>query len=248
MSAIGSVQLDMDVPRPLILRSAYVTKHFNRDNGALRRHDLIYVSPMAWRMFLGNRDDLTGDPMMMQWVDRGWPFIARRAEPDQTDAVSLGLPLPPFAGKRRLALHMQREDIVSIAPPPRLSAARCAAPKLWMPTLDLLERVAARYSLEARVFGGLAWRLLTGLEYLTESSDLDILFSLPREEELGHLTAELALIDSTAPMRLDGELIRDDGAGVNWRELHSGARQVLVKTVRDVALVNANDFVRGAAP
>jgi len=31
-------------------------------------------------------------------------------------------------------------------------------------------------------------------------------------------------------MRIDGELLRDDGAGVNWRELHAGAGEALVKT------------------
>jgi len=39
-------------------------------------------------------------------------------------------------------------------------------------------------------------------------------------------------------MRLDGELVRDDGAGVNWRELHSGARELLVKTTDGVALLD----------
>jgi phosphoribosyl-dephospho-CoA transferase len=46
-------------------------------------------------------------------------------------------------------------------------------------------------------------------------------------------------------MRLYGQLLRDDGAGVNWRELHTGAREVLVKTTRGVALLHANHFLGG---
>ena len=45
-------------------------------------------------------------------------------------------------------------------------------------------------------------------------------------------------------MRLDGELIRDDGAAVNWRELHTGAREILVKTLGGVALLDASHFLR----
>ena len=30
-------------------------------------------------------------------------------------------------------------------------------------------------------------------------------------------------------MRLDGELMRDNGAAVNWREFHTGAGEVLVE-------------------
>jgi hypothetical protein len=44
-------------------------------------------------------------------------------------------------------------------------------------------------------------------------------------------------------MRLDGELVRDDGAGVNWRELHTGARELLIKTTDGVALLDANLFL-----
>ena len=40
-------------------------------------------------------------------------------------------------------------------------------------------------------------------------------------------------------MRLDGELVRDDGAAVNWREFHAGAREILVKTVGGVALLDS---------
>ena len=43
-------------------------------------------------------------------------------------------------------------------------------------------------------------------------------------------------------MRLDGELVRDDGAAVNWRELQAGAREILVKTVGGVALIERQHF------
>jgi phosphoribosyl-dephospho-CoA transferase len=99
---------------------------------------------------------------------------------------------------------------------------------------------------EARVFGGLAWRLLTGLNYLSVSSDLDFILSVPRPRDLTELMTELDSIDSAAPMRLDGEIVRDDGAGVHWRELHSGARHVLAKTVGRPTLLNSAEFIGGS--
>jgi phosphoribosyl-dephospho-CoA transferase len=106
--------------------------------------------------------------------------------------------------------------------------------------------VAALYGMEARVFGSLAWCLLTGLNYLSASSDLDFILSLPRPREVADLMTELAIIDSVAPMRLDGEIVRDDGAGVHWRELHSGARDVLAKTIGTPTLLNSDEFIRGS--
>jgi phosphoribosyl-dephospho-CoA transferase len=227
------------------LHGACAKLQFKCHNAALRRHDLVHVSALAWRGFLEGRGDLSRESLIAEWVERGRPFVVRRSAPEETDGLALGLPLPPYAGKRRIAFQMQHDAIVSRAPPPSLSATLPGAPIAWAATLDRLKSATARYGVEARVFGSLAWRTLTGLEYLTPDSDLDLLLSMPRERELGCLTTELLAIEQAAPMRLDGEWVREDGASVNWRELHAGARQVLVKTVREVALVDSADFLAG---
>jgi phosphoribosyl-dephospho-CoA transferase len=109
-----------------------------------------------------------------------------------------------------------------------------------------LDHVAARLGVEARVFGSLAWCLLTGLNYLTGRSDLDFILSLPHPRHFAVLMTELGSIDSAAPMRLDGEMVRDDGAGVQWRELHSGAGEVLAKTLGGPTLLNSAEFIGGS--
>ena len=171
--------------------------------------------------------------MAGRWSD-GAPRPAKRT------AWHLGLPLPPFAGKQRLSFLMQPEDIVAIAPPPALSIARRSAPPAWRPTLDALDEARlAALAWKPRVFGSLAWRALTGLDYLTDRSDLDLLLHVRRDTDLFALTADVAAIEAAAPMRLDGELIRDDGAAVNWRELHAGAPEILVKSAGGVALLDS---------
>ena len=211
-----------------------------------RRHDLVFVNATMWRSFLETRDDLADDPLIAGWVDRGWPLIARRSAPEEGRGVPLGLPLPPSAGKRRIGLLMHPVGIRSTARPPLLSAAFRVAPAAWIPTLHTLNHVATRLDVEARVFGSLAWCLLTGLNYLTARSDLDFILSLPRPRDFAELMTELDAIDSAAPMRLDGEIVSDDGAGVHWRELHSGARDVLAKTVGRPTLLNSAEFIGGS--
>jgi phosphoribosyl-dephospho-CoA transferase len=211
-----------------------------------RRHDLVFVSPTAWRSFLETRGELADDPLVDGWIKRGWPLIARCLAADKGHGVPLGLPLPPSAGKRRIGLLMDPAGIRSVARPPLLSAAFCVAPAAWIPTLRTLDHVATRLGVEARVFGSLAWCLLTGLNYLTARSDLDFTLSLPHPRDFAELMTELGSIDSAAPMRLDGEIVRDDGAGVHWRELHSGAREVLAKTVGGPTLLNSAEFTGGS--
>jgi phosphoribosyl-dephospho-CoA transferase len=214
----------------------------------MKRHDLIFVRPAAWRSLIETRGDLAEVPLVALWVDKGWPLIGRRAMPGEMHGVALGLPLPPFAGKQRLSFLMQPEDIIATAPPPPLNSASRVAPRAWWPTLDGLDKLALQHSVEPRVFGSLAWRALTGLDYLTDRSDLDFLLHVHRDTDLPRLVADLAGIEATSPMRLDGELIRDDGAAVNWREFYAGAREVLVKTIGGVALLDTSLFLLGEMP
>lgn len=210
-----------------------------------RRHDLVFVLPEAWRSLLDTRDDLAGEPMVASWVDRGWPLVSRRFAPGEEHGLALGLPLPPSLGKGRLAVLMQPDEMISVAPPPELSITIDVAPESWRRTLERVMNLAAGYDVEVRVFGSLAWRSVTGLDYLTAGSDLDVLLPIPRGRDVFRLIAGLAAIEMTAPMHLDGEVVRDDGAGVNWRELHRGAREVLVKTMHEVALLHPDHFLNG---
>jgi phosphoribosyl-dephospho-CoA transferase len=220
-----------------------MTSRSSRADGALRRHDLVFVSPAAWRMTLEPHAALAREALVADWVDRGWPLIVRRPAPGDREGVPVGLPLPPAHGKRRLAFVLKRDSIVSTAPPPLLDAGIDVAPPGWRPTLQRLVDLAVAYRGQARIYGSLAWSLLTGLDYLTELSDLDLLLPLPVACEVAGLTAHLAALERAAPMHLDGELVRDDGAGVNWRELHEGAPEVLVKTLGGATLLRVDRFI-----
>jgi phosphoribosyl-dephospho-CoA transferase len=211
----------------------------------LARHDLVYVSPPAWRALVATHAD-TVEPIVTAWADRGWPLVARRTLPNERDGVSLGLPLPPSLGKRRLALRLPREAVDDIARPPLLDDAIAFAPLAWRPTLARIVAMTSTFGVEPRVFGSLAWHTLTGLDYLTATSDLDLLLPMPLADDVALLAARLAAIESDAPMRLDGELLRRDGAAANWREIHGNAREILVKTLSGVAVVETARFLDGA--
>ncbi|WP_174935443.1 malonate decarboxylase holo-[acyl-carrier-protein] synthase, partial [Burkholderia lata] len=167
---------------------------------------------------------------------------------DEADAgrVPLGLPLPPSAGKRRIALNAAADALATVGPLPALADVLTAAPDAWHAALRELDALGARCGVQCRVFGSLAWQALTGERYLGESSDLDILFPLPAAASRAALLDGLAAIDARAPMRIDGELLRDDGAGVNWRELNARHPEVAVKTAIAVELMPADAFIGGS--
>jgi phosphoribosyl-dephospho-CoA transferase len=210
------------------------------------RHDLVFVSPEGWRAMLDTRDDLAADSLLARWPKMRWPTIRRRALPSEATGLALGLPLPPSAGKKRVSLVVDIDHVASVARPPSLRQARAYAPRNWWPTLDRLDGLALRHAVEVRVFGSLAWQSLTGLDYVTGHSDLDVLFEFRRETDIDRFVADVAAIETDAPMRLDGELMGADGAAVNWREFHSGTSELLVKSLARVVLLGRHQFMSGA--
>ncbi|MDR6498913.1 phosphoribosyl-dephospho-CoA transferase [Burkholderia ambifaria] len=214
----------------------------------LRRHMLVTLTAAGWGAAFARDPALAADPLVRAWAERGWPLIVRRASPDEADAgrVPLGLPLPPAAGKRRIALNVAADALATVGPLPALADVLSAAPDAWHAPLRALDALGARCGVRGRVFGSLAWQALTGERYLGASSDLDIVFPLPDAALLAPLLDSLAAIDAHAPMRIDGELLRADGAGVNWRELHARLPEVAVKTAIAVELMSAGAFTGDA--
>lgn len=217
--------------------------HALRSDAPLQRHQLVRLKPASWSELLRVRSDLAGDALLRGWVDCGWPLIARRPLPGEAGGYALGLPLPPSAGKRRIAVNVQNEDIDAVSSLPRLLETIDSAPTPWIRSIHRLNALAEHDGIEVRVFGSLAWQWLTGLAYLSLSSDLDVIWTLPRRERIAPFLAELGEVAIQAPMRLDGELIRADGSGVHWRELHAGSTDLALKTAVDVRLCSYEAFV-----
>ena len=124
-----------------------------------------------------------------------------------------------------------------------LVEAAAAAPPGWRDCIDRLLDLDP----QTRAFGSLAWQHLTALLYLSEGSDLDLLWQLPPAADVGALLAGIAAIAWAAPMRIDGEVVGAAG-GVQWRELQGDdAGEVLVKGPGDVRTMSRAGFLAGGA-
>lgn len=209
----------------------------------LKRHQLVHLFPAAWERLLTSPHGFAAEFWLEKWADHHWPLIVRRPLPGETGGVSAGLPLPPSAGKQRIALQLRCADIASVAPLPSLLDVIRVAPQGWRSSVRRLAELAQLYQVRSGVFGSLAWQRLTGLGYLGPDSDLDVVWSLPHRTQMTEFLAGLAEIESRAPMRIDGELTREDGAGVNWRELHAGASELALKSSAGVRLCSVAAFV-----
>ena len=202
-----------------------------------QRHDLLRVHPGAWAEVLEANAPFAVLPHVKEWATRGWPVIVRRlAEGDQPDLVPVGLPLPPTCGKRRLAMQIDPDAVCERLPAQPLRDARRIMPGGWQSTVDALLNAARREGVEPNVFGSVLWQWLTGLTYLSPTSDLDLLWPVQDLRAARALVQELEAVEATGPVRFDGEVCLPDGSAVQWRELLSQPAEILWKTMRGAEL------------
>ncbi len=213
------------------------------------RHDLLDVAPDAWVQAVRGLD-LPADAgrLVADWSRRGWPVIVRRRLAGETGhAVPVALQLPNVAGRLRVALSVP-PAAVTRRPAIRLAEAARSAPASWNATVSALLDLEG--FAEPTVYGGLLWQHVTGEPVLRPTSDLDLLWR-PEPHRRRALLDTLARLDGN-PMRLDGEIMLEDGGGASWRELHAAAEgraaSVAVKTVDGVALCASSVIFHETVP
>lgn len=210
-----------------------------------RRHDLVWLRPQApWQAMTPG-----AQPRLRDWFDAGLPaVVARRDGSEPIGVLRLGVPLPPSEHKQRLALQASTRDIVRMRAPLSLAEVTPHAPPRARWALRALSRRASACGLTPGVFGSFAWQALTPYRYVTDSSDLDLLWSITDAAQAATIVAMLSAWEQRHGLRADGELLLPGDLAVNWREYAGDARQVLVKSARGCAL-HARDalFARSSA-
>lgn len=163
-----------------------------------------------------------------------------------TDSIAVGLALPPAQDKQRIALSVDSCDILRYTAPLLLAAAIAHAPVAWQPALAELDLIALQNDIELRVFGSLAWQALSGIAYMTEQSDIDLLWHPLTHMQLQQGIALLQHWELSSGLRADGEVLFGGSSAVSWREwatLKSGDEQrVLVKRLSSAELVDTREL------
>jgi phosphoribosyl-dephospho-CoA transferase len=201
----------------------------------LHRHDLLDVAPAAWRQEIARQPEAAARALLGDWAALGRPVMVRRYQPgDAADRVPVAVSLPREFGQPGFKTQIRRQQLLARRAPVALAACVDMAPTHWRSTLEALLVVARRMQVMPLVFGSLMWERVTGLRYLSDESDLDLLWHVQHFEQALLLSRAIAQCAAVSPMRVDGEFLLPDGAGVHWREWLDGADEVVVKTMLGV--------------
>lgn len=212
------------------------------------RHNRVWLSKDGWARAADVHS--THAHILMQWAENDWPVIVRRRDVDMPlSMVALGIPLPPditSKKKGRIAFTAHRDQIRCNEGALNVHDIQTALPSRWQHIHARLCKQAVSTQLEFRVYGSLAMQALTGLPYLTDQSDIDLLLAPRSRAELTNGLAMLSKYVQLLP--LDGEIVFPSGRAVAWKEWlqvdDAGQNiYVLTKSMEAVALVRAEELL-----
>lgn len=179
---------------------------------ALRRHAFVRLAEGAWELAVPEGGDIA---TLREWLAVDRPLIVRRpCLSDDGREAFLGLALP---GKKRMAYRVPVEQVRFVDQPP-----------LWEDALPIFAGHTVR------LFGSHAWQALTGLTYVTESSDVDLLLDIHCLEEWEKFLAQKLTLPPSP--KIDLEIVLKGDASFNWAEYVGPAEDILIKSNRKVWL------------
>jgi phosphoribosyl-dephospho-CoA transferase len=216
----------------------------------LHRHQIAWLGEAAWRSLLARDWDAAARDCLAHWAAKRLPLVVTSQADVAEDAVALGLPAPARWGRRRLGFTVARNQVLYFDEFPFAEKALGLVPAptrgAWRGLCINLKAAGT----PARVYGSYGWQLMSGLDHVRASSDIDLWVSVSDADQADAAAACLQSF-SSEQLRLDGELMFRDGAAVAWREWQAWragrVKGLLVKTIAGSALVHAPAWQAAAA-
>lgn len=216
----------------------------------LHRHQLARLSPAGWRKVCDRDWDAGARDCLGYWARHCLPLVvARRTSVDDAgDTIALGLAAPRRWGHRRIALRVERDDVLYFDEFPRADEIAAPSPAAARGAWAALCARLSACGVTARVYGSHGWRQLSGLDHVRHGSDVDLWIAVADAEQADAVAAVLASFCCGA-LRLDGELVFEGDAAVAWREWlrwrAGGTQAMLVKSIAGTSLEHNPAWCRG---
>lgn len=192
----------------------------------LRRHQLVWLDEFAWHRVLASGTPLAASTeaadCLAHWAEQRWPLVVTRQTPQAlagtADALlALGLAAPARWGRRAISVTASLRGVTRQAAFPLAAEISPLLPAAAQPGWVRLCEQLCWLGVVARVYGSYGWQHITGMDYVHAGSDIDLLIDVGNAVQADQAGALLCSAQ-TGRVRIDGELVFEDGAAVAWRE------------------------------
>ncbi|MGB8516818.1 MAG: malonate decarboxylase holo-[acyl-carrier-protein] synthase [Gallionella sp.] len=217
-------------------------------NEKISRHALVWLREAGHAALIAQVTDGTRREFVRAWLAADRPLVvSRQPEEISSGMIAVGLALPPSLAKCRIALKLPRADIAKFAPPLQLTDVISNAPTEWRNALEKLAHAAKNIGIALRVYGSFSWQTMSGLSYVTTTSDIDLLWQARSPAQLQQGISLLLEWEQTSGLRADGEVLFGDDHAVSWREWSQtksvNVQRVLVKRDHSAALLGTHELL-----
>lgn len=125
----------------------------------------------------------------------------------------------------------------------KLSQILSKIEKKWQSPLKELVDSFSSLELELSIFGSSMWQYIIDEKYMTENSDIDLLWKPLSLEQLEKGLAILKKWMAKYPLKIDGEVEFLCGSSCSWKELLNDDENIIVKRVNGVSLESKSEFI-----
>ena len=212
------------------------------------RHRRIWIKPEA-----SNSIQFQGEyshdvkQYVSDWLFEKKPLIGRSRNQFDTkncEFIPVGLmTYHPDGKKCRVSLLINSNFVLKIEDPLLLSEAMNVLPLNLYLTVNNFFDQFSNLPIIVRVYGSIMWSYEGNISRLNPNSDIDLLIQVTNSCDVDALADRLLKFSQLSKIFLDGEFEFKNGVFVSWRELTSGAKDLLAKTDSGPKLVTRNSVI-----
>lgn len=217
-------------------------------NRELQRHDFIWLTQPARQRIaaeIGQSQSLNSLRMACALLATDIPGIVRRSAPcDIGIGIGVSFPIRSEGNRLRFAASVAQGEIDSVISPYDVIELPFEAKLKPLQALESIKKMKACFSGRIGVYGATALQLLTGLRYIHDESDLDIVVEGGSPASLVEMNRELCELSGVMGLNIDAEVIVNGVCGIKLKELVSEQKNVLTKTMHSVELKCRRDVIQ----
>lgn len=217
----------------------------------LKRHDFVWLTPAARERIateISHSDSTKALRMACAFLATEIPGIVRRSAPcDIGIGLGISFPIRCEGSRLRFATSVTRDEISTVVSPCQVIELPFEARLKPLQALEQVKQSLPGLAGKLGIYGATALQMLTGLAYLHDGSDLDLVIDGGTPEELFETHRILSAIAESTGVNIDAEVILDGIHGMKLKELVSAQKTVLAKTLHSVELMCRRDVLQSLA-
>lgn len=217
-------------------------------NQDLKRHDFIWLTQSARERIaadISQSQSPSAMRMACAFLASDIPGVVRRSSPcDIGIGVGISFPMRSDGNRLRYAASVSPAEINSVTSPYEVIDLPFVAKFKPLLALEAIKQMESYSFVRFGVYGATSLQLLTGLNYLHDGSDLDLVIDGGSPDSLMEINNELYRLSMLVGVNIDAEVIVDGDYGVKLKELVGGQKCVLAKTLHSVELKKRRDVIQ----